>query len=84
MDKFENKILTFATAIQDVYREDEERELTMLPRLELSNNEITEDFTAILYAMKILYSRITGDESDIFDFIGIFNRLAIQHQFNAD
>lgn len=84
MDKFENKILTFVTAIQDVYKNEEDRQLDFLQKLELSDDEITEDFTAILYAMQVWYSSITGGNEDIFDFIGILNRLAIQHQFNVD
>ena len=50
MDKHENKILYFLSALQDVYREPEERESECIPKLELSNNEVTDDFFAIIQA----------------------------------
>lgn len=50
MDKHKNKILYFLSALQDVYREPEERESECIPKLELSNNEVTDDFFAIIQA----------------------------------
>lgn len=79
---FEEKILYFMTALQDVYKDDDNKESWNIPKFELSDDTLTEDFTAMLYALKVFYSNITGDDGDIFDFIGILNRLAIQHSFN--
>lgn len=77
MDKFENKLVCFATSLQNAYKEEEEKDY--FPALELVEEELTEDFTAMLYAMWYLYQRITGDEIDIIGFTHILNRLAIQN-----
>ena len=75
-ERFDNKTITFATAIGDVYKDEQER--GNYPKLELKEDELTEDFTAMLWAQKTLYTRITGEDVDIFEFISILNRLAIQ------
>lgn len=80
MSDFENKILCFLTALQDIYRDSEERESIDLPKLELKESELTEDFTAMFYAMFLLYQRITGDdERDALGFTHLCNRLVFQH-----
>ena len=43
MTKFEDKALTFATALSDVYRKPEER--SELRELKLEQESLTEDFT---------------------------------------
>lgn len=79
---FENKVLCFMSAIGNAYKDDEERE--DFPKLELKNEELTEDFTAILMAQFILYQRITGDETDLIGFTHVLNRLALQHIMEKD
>jgi len=83
MKKFENKILYFLSALQDIYRDSEERESIDLPKLELVESELTEDFTAMFYAMFLLYQRITGDKVDALGFTHICNRLVFQHIVDA-
>lgn len=78
MNKHANKVLQFVTALQDCYKDEEERESYALPKLELSNDELTDDFVAMLEAQKFLYERITGDEQDLLGFTHILNRLAFQ------
>lgn len=79
MNKHKNKILYFLSALQDVYKEPEERESECIPRLELSNDEITDDFFAIIQAFFIFYKRITGDETiDLLGFSHLINRLVVQ------
>lgn len=78
MTKFDNKVLHFTTALMDVYRDDEERELPSLGKMEWIDDELTEDFTAMLCAMSVLYDRITGENSHIVDFTHLLNKLAIQ------
>lgn len=80
MNKFENKILNFATALEDAYRDEEDKESIHLPKMELKESELTEDFTAMVYAQWAIYRRITGDEdTDILGFTHILNRLVFQH-----
>jgi hypothetical protein len=77
MNKFENKVLCFATSLNNTYKEDEDRE--DLPKLELTEEGLTEDFTAMLQAMRVNYIRITDDDVDLIGFTHLLNRLAIQH-----
>lgn len=75
---FKSKIFAFMAAMSYVYVNDEEREDMMLPSLKLSGDELTEDFTALIYAAHMFYMRVTGDECDIIDFLGIATRLIFQ------
>lgn len=79
MDKHANKVLQFLSAMQDCYKDEEERESQAFLKLELSDDELTDDFVAILEAQKFLYEQITGDEQDLLGFTHILNRLAFQH-----
>lgn len=77
LNKFETKTLCFMTALNNAYRDEEQRE--DVGKLTLTEDELTEDFTAMLFAMKLFYGRISSDEQDIIGFTHILNRLAIQH-----
>lgn len=77
-NKHVNKVLHFVTALQDCYKDEDNRESCMLPKMELSNEELTDDFIAMLEAQKFLYEKITGDEQDLLGFTHILNRLAVQ------
>lgn len=77
-NKHVNKVLHFATALQDCYKDEDNRESCMLSKMELSNEELTDDFIAMLEAQKFLYEKITGDEQDLLGFTHILNRLAVQ------
>lgn len=78
MDKFENKVLHFVSALTDVYREGEAKESTALPELDFAEEELTEDFTAMIYAMWGMYCNITDDDIDVFGFTHVMNRLVLQ------
>lgn len=79
MDKHANKVMQFVVALQDCYKGEEEKESYAFSKLELSNDELTDDFIAMLEAQKFLYERITGDdEQDLIGFTHILNRLAFQ------
>ena len=79
MTDFENKVLYFNTALKDVYKDDEDRELSAMPKMEFNEETLTDDFTAILFAMMIFYAEVTGDDCDVVDFTHLLNKLAIQH-----
>lgn len=76
MVNFENKVATFVCMLSNAYRDEENAEFIM--PLEMEEKSLTEDFTAMLYAMYMLYMEITGDETDIIGFTHILNRLALQ------
>lgn len=79
MDKGINKTLLFLTALLDCYKDDEERELFDFEKLQLKEEELTDDFTRMLIALHIFYKRITGDEVDLIGFTHILNRLSFQY-----
>lgn len=56
--QFENKVLCFMAAIGNAYKDDEER--SDFTKLDLTEEGLTEDFTAMLMAQFILYQEITG------------------------
>ena len=78
MEKFNDKVLHFVTALIDVYKNEEEKESTGLIPLELKNEELTEDLTAMIYAMWATYVNITKESVDVVGFTHIINRLVFQ------
>lgn len=78
MGKFDDKVLHFVAALTDAYRNEEEKESTGLIPLELKNEELTEDFTAMIYAMWAIYVDITKESVDVIGFTHIINRLVFQ------
>lgn len=78
MEKFNDKVLRFVTALIDVYKNEEEKESTGLIPPKLKNEELTEDFTAMIYAMWAIYVDITKESVDVIGFTRIINRLVFQ------
>ena len=78
MEKFNDKVLHFVMALIDVYKNEEEKESTGLIPLELKNEELTEDFTAMIYDMWAIYVDITKESVDVIGFTHIINRLVFQ------
>lgn len=79
MDKLNEKVLKFAAALQDMYKDEEEREAINFSKLELREEELTEDFTAMLLAVFFLYKDVTADDTDFLGFTHVANRLAVQY-----
>lgn len=80
INKYENKVLAFAVGLKNAYKDEEERE--DVPKLELKEEELTEDFTAMLDGMFVIYKSITNDDVDLIGFTHILNRLAVQRLMN--
>lgn len=78
------KALQFLTALLDVYRDEENRELDAFSKLNLDGEDLTEDMTAILLAMMVFCQETTGFDGDLIDFTHMLNRLAIQHIMDGD
>lgn len=70
MTKTEEKALHFLTALSGVYSGEEAIEFS---------DDLTEDFTAMLIAMKFLFDEITGSVDDLISFTHVLNKLAVQH-----
>lgn len=77
MNNIEQKALQFLTALLDVYRDEENRELEAFGKMNLAE-DVAEDFTAILLAFKVVFDMVCGDDSDLIDFTHILNKLAVQ------
>lgn len=74
----EEKAVHFLTALADVYRDEEHRELGALPQMKMTD-DFTEDFTAMLIGMKFICKRLTGYDGDLIDFTHMLNKLAVQN-----
>lgn len=72
------KAAHFLVALRDVYCDEDNRELDAFSKLELGN-DVTEDFTAMLLAMKCLAEKLIGYDGDLIDFTHVLNKLAVQH-----
>ncbi len=77
MKNIEEKALQFLTALSDAYQDEENRQLEAFGKMEFSE-DATEDFTAMLLAMKNIYDRVSGSDGDLIDFTHILNKLAVQ------
>jgi hypothetical protein len=78
MNTVQEKAMHFLTALADVYRDEDNRELEAFSKMEFSD-DFTEDVTAMLLAMKVFVDRITRDDGDIIDFTYMLNKLAVQY-----
>ena len=75
--KFDDKILTFLTLIKNAYRNEENQEYTQ--QMTLDDENLTEDFTAMVFALNIFFNKVTGRDIDVIDFTHLMNKLAWQH-----
>ena len=75
--KFNNKVLVFIDMIINAYRSEDNQEFTQ--QLKLDDENLTEDFTAMVFAINMFFNQVTGDTMDIIDFTHLLNKLAVQH-----
>lgn len=76
--KTEEKALIFLTALTDVYRDEENRDLGAFEKLEFTG-DFAGDVTAMLIAVKAMVESITEYDGDIIDFTHMLNKLAVQY-----
>lgn len=78
-NEFNKRVEKFVTALRDLYLDADEREGTEMPKIELKEENLTDDFTAMIIAVHLLYASITGDDdTDIIGFTHMANRLVFQ------
>ncbi len=77
LNVFERKALIFATNLKNAYKGEEDSE--WVGGIELKEEALTEDFTAMLYGVYVMYKNLTEDDVDFIGFTHLCNRLAIQH-----
>lgn len=78
MSRVHEKALQFLTALLDVYRDEEDRELDAFPKIPL-NEDFTQDMTAILLALSVFVERLSNYDGDLIDLTHMLNKLAVQH-----
>ena len=85
MNTLEEKVGVFYTLLTNAYRDEEQR--AEVPKLTLNLTgvgDFTEDFTAMLLAMELIYEAVcpqTAKDMDLIGFTHALNRLAIQFCF---
>jgi hypothetical protein len=75
--KFNDKILIFLTQITNAYRGEENQEFTQ--QMTLDDENLTEDFTAMVFALNMFFNKVTGQNIDVIDFTHLMNKLVFQH-----
>lgn len=75
-ERFDHKLKSFVAALLNIYK-NETLKYDVTP-LEMKEDELTEDFTAMIYAQWGFYKQITGDDIDILGFTHFLNRLVMQ------
>lgn len=78
LSQVEEKALHFLSALADVYRDEEDRELVAFSKL-VPSKDMTDDITAMLIGMHYVVERLTGFDGDLIDFTHVLNKLAVQH-----
>ncbi len=79
--KFNDKILNFLTAIMNAYRSEDNQEPSQ--QMKFDDENLTEDFTAMVFALNVIFNKVTGQDIDVIDFTHLMNKLAVQHLMDA-
>jgi hypothetical protein len=82
-ENFKRKVVIFNQLLKDAYRDEDERGM-FGEELKLSSKTITEDITAMIYAMHVFLRELTGTEEDILGFTHQLNRLVVQQLIGKD
>lgn len=71
------KIINFMEAIKNAYRTEENQ--VPLQKMQLNDDNLTEDIVAIVYALNMFMREVTEQEFDIVDFTHLLNKLVVQN-----
>ena len=64
-------------AIKNAYRSEENQ--VSLQKMQLNDDNLTEDFVALVYALNMFFNKVTGQDIDVIDFTHLMNKLVFQH-----
>ena len=64
-------------AIKNVYRNEENQ--VPLQKMQLNDDNLTEDIVAIVYALNMFMREVTEQEFDIIDFTNLLNKVVVQY-----
>lgn len=76
LNELESAAANIYTNMNNVFLDEEDKAPVEKVSLESDGNKL---FTAELLAMAMQYKALTGEDCDLFDFIGILNKLAFQY-----
>ena len=76
--EFDKRVWTFATALNDMYTDVDERESQTLHPIPWKDETAEDDFTAMILAIGMLYMDKCDSNEGIIGFMHIANRLAIK------
>ena len=81
MTKKENMRIAFITALLDVFRDEDNRELDCIPKVDVEHENGNDLILAMFYAMQYVCNTYSGRKDDPLDFISVLTRLLFQeHQ----
>lgn len=71
---------TFIAALLDAFKDEEDRQLDLMPTIDLDKIEATEMTIEMFYAIFAVFKLLTNSEEDPLGFIGTLTRLLFQEQ----
>ena len=74
--------ITFFVALTDAFKDEEERSLNFMPKVDLENAEANVIFTEMFYAFQATFNNLTNNHCDPIDFIQTLTRLLFKDQIN--
>ncbi len=82
MNNIEQMTLTFVTALTDVFKDEDDRELNNMPEFNIEKVKGNELVLSMFYAFQFVFNQYTGRKDDSLKFIGVLTRLLFQEQQN--
>lgn len=80
MTKKENMQIAFITALLDVFRDEDDRELCCIPKLDDEGENGNDLILAIFHAFRFVFNEYSNQKCDPLEFISILTRLFFQEQ----
>lgn len=80
MTKKKNMQIAFIIALTDVFKNEDERELDCIPKLEDEGENGNDLILAMFYAFQYVCNTYSGQKYDPLEFISVLTRLLFQEQ----
>lgn len=80
MTKKKNMQIAFITALLDVFRDEDDRELDCIPKLDDEGENGNDLILAMFHAFQFVFNEYSGQKCDSLEFISILTRLLFQEQ----
>lgn len=80
MTKKKNMQIAFITALLDVFRDEDNRELECIPAVDIEHENGNDLILAMFYAFQYVCNTYSGQKYDPLEFISVLTRLLFQEQ----